>query len=149
MATIYQFTKQITEGPNGTVIGFKQTEGAEVQPLELCTIDGVTYLSVPTGYTLEDQPAGIDFTPAVLTESLKESIKANAHAVQLIAQDVQRKIREKYTLEDENYFARIGVGAALNAYTFLPGEKEALLAFNDYVEQCRRYGKEKRSELGL
>lgn len=149
MATIYQFTKQITEGPNGTALGFKQTEGAEVQPLELCTIDGVTYLSVPTGYMLENQPVEIGFTQTVLTDALKESIKANSRAIQLITNEVQCKIREKYTLEDEQYYARIGVGVALGAYAFLPGEQEALLEFGAYVEECRQYGKSKRAELGL
>lgn len=149
MPVIYQYTKIITQGPNGTTVGFKQTEGAESQPLELCTIDDVTYISVPDGYVIEDQPSEIGFTQTVLTDALKESIKANSRAVQLITSEVQCKIREKYTLEDEQYYARIGVGVALGAYAFLPGEQEALLEFGTYVEECRQYGKSKRAELGL
>ena len=149
MATIYQFTKITTQGADGTVIGFKQNPDAEKQPLELCTIEGITYLSVPSDYSLTEQPAEIGFQQTVLTDSLKDAIKANSRACELIATDVQAKIRDRYSLEDEQYFARIGVGVALGAYTFLPGEQEALLAFGAYVEECRQYGKAKRTEIGL
>lgn len=148
MATIYQYQKQITAGANGTVIDFVRSEG-DTQPLELCTIGGITYLSVPDGYVLSEQPTTIKFAPAVMTDDLRETIKANSRAVQLITEEVQKLIRNKYSLEDEQYFARIGVGAALGAYTFLAGEHEALLAFGNYVEECRQYGKAKRAELGL
>lgn len=148
MATIYQYQKQITAGANGTVIDFVRSEG-DTHPLELCTIGDVTYLSVPDRYVLSEQPTTIKFAPAVMTDDLRETIKANSRAVQLIAEEVQKRIRSKYSLEDEQYFARIGVGAALGAYTFLTGEQEALLAFGTYVEECRQYGKAKRAELGL
>jgi hypothetical protein len=149
MSNIYQFTKIITKGADGTVIGFKQNTDAEKQPLELCTIDGVTYLSVPSDYSLTEQDSKIGFEKTVLTDELKEAIKSNSRACELISLEVQKKIREKYTLEDEQYFSRIGVGVALGAYTFLPGEKEALLGFGVHVEDCRQYGKSKRTELGL
>jgi hypothetical protein len=84
-----------------------------------------------------------------MTDELKASIKANSRAIALITDDVQCKIREKYTLDDEQYYARIGVGAALGVYAFLPGEQEALLAFGSHVEECRQYGKVKRAEVGL
>ena len=148
MATIYQYQKQITTGANGTVIDFMRSEG-DAQPMELCTIGGVTYLSVPDGYVLSEQPTAINFAPVVMTDDLRETIKANSRAVQLITDEVQQRIRSKYSLEDEQYFARIGVGVALGAYAFLAGEQEALLAFGTYVEECRQYGKAKRAELGL
>lgn len=149
MPVIYQYTKIITQGPNGTTVGFKQTDGAESQPLELCTIDDVTYISVPDGYVIEEQPSEIGFTQTVLTDALMESIKANSRAIQLITERVQCRIREKYSLEDEQYFARIGVGASLGVYTFLPGEQDTLVAFGNYVEECRQYGKTQRAEFGL
>lgn len=148
MATIYQYQKQITAGANGTVIDFVRSEG-DTQPMELCTIDGTTYLSVPDGYVIPMQPVELGFTATVMTDALRETLKANSRAVQLITEEVQKLIRSKYSLEDEQYFARIGVGAALGAYTFLTGEQEALLAFGTYVEECRQYGKAKRAELGL
>lgn len=148
MATIYQYEKQITAGANGTVIDFVRSEG-DTQPMELCTINGTTYLSVPDGYVIPTQPVDISFAPVVMTEDLRETIKTNSRAVQLITEEVQKLIRNKYSLEDEQYFSRIGVGAALGAYTFLTGEQEALLAFGNYVEECRQYGKTKRAELGL
>lgn len=148
MATIYQYQKQITAGADGTIIDFVRSEG-DNQPLELCTIDGTTYLSVPTGYVLAEQPAEINFTPTVITDTLREVIKFNSRAVQLITDEVQKRIRQKYTLEDEQYFARIGVGAALGVYVLLEGEQEALMTFGAYIEECRQYGKAKRAELGL
>ncbi len=148
MATIYQYQKQITAGANGTVIDFVRSEG-DTQPLELCTIGGITYLSVPDGYVLSEQPTTINFAPVVMTDALRETIKANSRAVQLITEEVQKLIRNKYSLEDEQYFARIGVGAALGVYVFLEGEQEALMSFGAYVEECRQYGKAKRAELGL
>lgn len=148
MATIYQYQKQITAGADGTIIDFVRSEG-DNQPLELCTIDGTTYLSVPTGYVLAEQPAAINFTQTVITDTLREVIKFNSRAVQLITDEVQKRIRQKYTLEDEQYFARIGVGVALGVYVFLEGEQEALMTFGAYIEECRQYGKAKRAELGL
>ena len=148
MATIYQYEKQITTGANGTVIDFVRSEG-DAHPMELCTINGTTYLSVPDGYVIPTQPEEISFAPVVMTDDLRETIKANSRAVQLITEEIQKLIRSKHSLEDEQYFSRIGVGVALGAYAFLPGEQEALLAFGTYVEECRQYGKAKRAELGL
>ena len=131
MAAIYQYQKQITVGANGTVIDFVRSEG-DTQPMELCTIGDVTYLSVPDGYVLSEQPTAINFAPVIMTDVLREAIKSNSRAVQLITDEVQQRIRSKYSLEDEQYLARIGVGVALGAYTFLTGEQEALFAFGNY-----------------
>jgi len=126
-----------------------ESSGNTAHPLELCTIGGVTYLSVPEGYVVPTQPTSINFSAVTLTDELRELIKANSRAVKLITEDVQNRIRSKYSIEDEQYFSRIGVGVALGAYTFLAGEQEALLAFGAYVEECRQHGKTQRAELGL
>ena len=43
----------------------------------------------------------------------------------------------------------IGVGVALGAYTFEPGEQESLLAFGAHVEGVRQWGRLEREKIGL
>ena len=118
---------------------------------ELCTIDGVTYVSVPDE-ALPEQPAQIAASvvnPVVLTIELREQIKATSPHCQLIHERMESKIRDKYSLSDEQYFSRIASGAALGIYTFETGEAEALQAFGAYVESVRQWGGEQRTLLGL
>ena len=114
---------------------------------ELCTIDGETYVFVPG--ELPEQPEQLTLVEVVLDPATKEQIKAASPHTQLIAQRMQEKIRAAYSLEDEAYFSRIGVGVALGAYAFEPGELDALLAFGAFVEGVRLWGREQRAELGL
>ena len=118
---------------------------------ELCTMDGVTYVSVPDD-TLPEQPAPIAASvvdPVTLTTELREAIKAASPHCQLIHQRMEDKIRERYSLSDEQYFSRIASGAALGYYTFETGEAESLQAFGLYVESVRQWGREQRALLGL
>ena len=118
---------------------------------ELCTIDGITYVSVPDG-ELPEQPAQIAASvidPVTLTTELREAIKAASPHCQLIHQRMEDKIRERYSLSDEQYFSRIASGAALGYYTFETGEAESLQAFGLYVESVRQWGREQRALLGL
>ena len=144
-AQIYSYTPIIEAGPNGRSLFAKLPEGA----IELCAIDGLTYVAVPDGVALPDQHPEIALAPVTLTPELRDQIKLASRAVALIDQSVVDAIREKYSTDDEMYFSRIGVGAALGAYTFEPGEKEALLAFGDFVEACRKTGRDQRAALGL
>ena len=112
---IYAYTKVST--PYTTIqMALPYEMDAENQCTELCTLEGVTYVSVPDSVTLPDQ---------------------------------EMRISSKYSLSDEQYFARIGVGAALGAYTFAPGEQDELLAFGAYVEAARQWGRDERAKLGL
>ena len=115
---------------------------------ELCTIDGITYVNVPDG-ELPEQPAQITITDVVLTDTLKEAIKAASIHCQLINERMEAKIREQYSLSDEQYFSRIASGVALGMYTFQAGELDALQAFGLYVESVRQWGREQRAALGL
>ena len=122
---------------------------SENQCTELCTLEGVTYVSVPDSVTLPDQPAELTITEATITPELRDQIKAASPHVALIAKRMEMRISSKYSLSDEQYFARIGVGAALGAYTFAPGEQDELLAFGAYVEAARQWGRDERAKLGL
>lgn len=125
--------------------------GAELYCTELCTLDGVTYVAVPDGITLPEQPPQIasTVTSVTLTPELRDRIKAASPHCQFIDARMQDKIRARYSAEDETYFARIGTGVALGKYTFEPGEEAALTEYGAHVETVRQWGRTERSKLGL
>ena len=145
---IYKYQRTTTPGPNGTTLYFRNTE-AEPRAQELGEVAGWHYVFVPATAVVPEQPAGIDWQLATLTDGLREQIKTASRPCHLIADRMQQMIRGAYSLEDEQYFSRIGVGAALGAYVFQPGEMDALLAFGAHVEAVRQWGKDRRAEIGL
>ena len=145
---IYKYTKVST--PYTTIqMALPYEMDSENQCTELCTLEGVTYVSVPDSVTLPDQPAELTITEATITPELRDAIKAESPHCRLITERMEMRISSKYSLSDEQYFARIGVGAALGAYTFAPGEQDELLAFGAYVEAARQWGRDERAKLGL
>lgn len=144
-AQIYSYTKIVETGPDGRSLFAKLPEGS----IELCDLDGLTYVTVPDGEVLPDQHPEIVLAPVTVDYGLREKLKKASRAVILIDQGIVDMIRSKYSIDDEQYFSRIGVGVALGAYTFEPGEQEALLEFGDFVEGCRAIGREQRAVLGL
>ena len=145
---IYAYTKVST--PYTTIqMALPYEMDSENQCTELCTLEGVTYVSVPDSVTLPDQPAELTITEATITPELRDQIKAASPHGALIAKRMEQRIRERYSLSDEQFFSRIGVGAALGAYTFAPGEQDELLAFGAYVEAARQWGRDERAKLGL
>ena len=145
---IYAYTKVST--PYTTIqMALPYEMDSENQCTELCTLEGVTYVSVPDSVTLPDQPTELTITEATITPELRDAIKAESPHCRLITERMEMRISSKYSLSDEQYFARIGVGAALGAYTFAPGEQDELLAFGAYVEAARQWGRDERAKLGL
>ena len=145
---IYAYTKVST--PYTTIqMALPYEMDSENQCTELCTLEGVTYVAVPDSVTLPDQPAELTITEATITPELRDQIKAASPHCRLITERMEMRISSKYSLSDEQYFARIGVGAALGAYTFAPGEQDELLAFGAYVEAARQWGRDERAKLGL
>ena len=150
MTSIYSYRKVST--PHTTIqMALPDSQGAddELHCTELCTLDGVTYVAVPDGVTLPEQHADIQWQAVTLTDALKEQIKSVSRPCHLIAEAMQQRIRSVYSVEDEAYFARIGVGVALGAYQFQPGEQDALLAFGAFVESVRQWGRLEREKIGL
>jgi hypothetical protein len=118
--------------------------------VELAKIDGVTYVSLPDGLELPAQPAEIGQVAEVtLTPSLYDAILLASPHCQLIDQRVQQRIRDRYSLEDELYLARIGVGTALARYAMEPDEPDLLADYQAHVEAARQWGREQRAALGL
>ena len=112
----------------------------------------MTYVSVPDGAVLPEQPTQIAASvvnPVTLTTELREEIKTASLHCQLIHERMEAKIRARYSLSDEQYFSRIASGVALGMYAFETGEQDALVAFGTYVEEVRQWGREQRALLGL
>lgn len=129
-----------------------QDAQAQFLGTELATIDGTTYVALPDGATLPaDQPTEIAGTIATVTLDpvLREQIKAASPHCKLIEQRMVEQIRAAYSIDDEMYFARIGVGAATGMYQPSSDELQAMTVFGEFVESVRQWGRQQRAELGL
>ena len=103
---------------------------------ELCTIEDVTFVSVPDSIVLPAQPEQITVEEVALTDELKAAIRVASLHVQLIDERVVMKIREKYSVNDEIKLIRLGASDDFTAY-------------NDYVETCRAWGTAAKARLGV
>lgn len=150
MTTIYSYQKVSTPY---TVIQavLPDSTGAndELHCTELCTLGGITFLSVPDGVTLPEQPTEIELKPVTLSPELREQIKAASPHAQLISERMIQKIRAQYSVDDEMFFSRIGVGAATGMYAPTAGEMADMQAFGQFVESVRQWGRTERANLGL
>lgn len=107
---------------------------------ELATIDGTTYVALPDGTVLPEQPAVINAKEVALTPGLKSEISAVSPHVRVINDMVVMKIREMYSPDEENKILRI----ALRTTPY-----EEFDIYNEHVEACRAWGKEQKAALGL
>jgi len=105
---------------------------------ELCTIDGTTFVSVPDGVKLPEQPKEITASvkEVTLSDDLISRIKAASPHVRLINHRVVEMIRKRYSVDDELKLLRLA-----------PSDESA--AYNDYVEECRAWGRKEKEKLGL
>ncbi len=103
---------------------------------ELATVDGVTYVSLPDGAVLPEQPAEITVEPVTLTAELKQRISNASPFVRMIRKMVADKIAEQYSTGDEIKLIRTAPSAEFEAY-------------NAYAEDCRAWGREQRAAIGL
>ncbi len=128
-----------------------QGEEGEIYCAELGTIDGLTYVSVPDGVTLPEQLPQVAATlqTVTLTPELRAQLKATSPHCALISERMVQKIRARYSIDDEMFFARIGVGAATGMYTPTPDELAEMQAFGEFVEAVRLWGRAERAKLGL
>jgi len=129
-------------------------ESAGHQPIgtELATVDGVTYVFIPDGADLpENQPPEISASieTVVISAVQRAQIKADSPHCWLISQRMVEMIRSHYSLDDEMYFARIGVGAATGLYSPTEQELQEMTVFGEFVESVRQWGREQRALIGL
>ena len=106
------------------------------------------------GFTLPtSQPAeiaaSIEVLPSPLPDALRNEIKAASPHVRLIGQRMIDTIRASYSIDDEMYFARIGVGAATGLYNPTSDEMQELTVFGEFVESVREWGRLEKAKLGL
>ena len=128
-----------------------QDAEGEIYCTELGTIDGLTYVSVPDGVTLPAQLPQVAATlqTVTLTPELRAQLKAISPHCALISERMVQKIRARFSIDDEMFFARIGVGAAAGMYTPTPDELAEMQAFGVFVEGVRQWGRAERAKLGL
>ena len=143
---LYRYTPHTTTGPNGVSLRFRAGDSGAI---ELAEFDGHAYVHVPDGAELPEQPTEIAWQAIAPDAVLLERIKAESRAVQLIAQAMIEKIRSSYTIDDEMFFARIGVGAATGIYQPTPDELQEMTVFGEFVESVRQWGRAERAKLGL
>ena len=152
MPTLIAYRKHITREITRELLLPEDPQTRQRLGTELATIDGVTYVSLPDGAALPTkQPPEIlaSIETITLTPALREAIKAASPHTRLIAAQVIEKIRAAYSLDDEMYFARIGVGASIGLYTPTEDEMHKLTVFGEFVEDCRAWGRDRRAALGL
>ena len=128
-----------------------QGDEGEISCAELGTLDGLTYVSVPDGVALPEQLPQVAATlaPVTLTPELIAQLKATCPHCALISERMVQKIRARYSIDDEMFFARIGVGAAAGMYQPTPNELSEMRAFGEFVEGVRQWGRAERKKLGL
>jgi len=107
--------------------------------VKLCDILGKKYHS-SDGKIVEEDSKGklteingsnrLDY-PQIVTEIKKASPQCAEIKVQVVS-----KIRERYSVDDEIGILRTGKSAEFDAW-------------NDYVEECRTWGREQKADLGL
>ena len=106
---------------------------------ELCTIEGVTYVSIPDGAAIfANQHAEVIGTMevAALDLELSEKIKAASPHVALIDKRVCEKIAESYSFTDEIKLIRTAPSHELDVYS-------------EHAEACRQWGRAQKALLGL
>ena len=118
---------------------------------ELAEIDGITYVSLPDGAALPEQPEQIaaSVSAVALTEPLREAIRAASPHCQLISERVIERIRDRYTYDDELYFSRITIGQQMGLYQMTAAEVAEVQEFGAFVEAARQWGRDERAKLGL
>ena len=152
MPTIISYKKHVTTEITRELRLPEDTDTHQRIGTELATINGVTYVSLPDGATLPAaQPAEIaaSVSTATLDQATREAIKTASPHCQLINDRMIEKIRAMYSIDDEMYFARIGVGAATGLYTPTTDEMQAMAVFGEFVESVRQWGRDRRAEIGL
>ena len=142
--SIFKYQPVITAGPYGTDY---RPQANEV--ISLCELDGWRYISISDDSEISVPPELVTWSKVELDSTLRELLKKNSPICQSVNQQVLDKIREKYSLDDELYFARIAIGDLRGTYTLEPGESELLTQYQNDVESIRLWGRQEIANLGL
>lgn len=135
MSYIVRYRK-FTDADRTVEIALPSDADGKHEGMELATIDGETYVSLPDGSTLPVQPSEISIEQVAMSPELKASISEVSPFVRMIRQMVSEKIASRYSTGDEIKLLRTAPSAEFEAY-------------NAYVEDCRAWGREQKSKVGL
>ncbi len=151
MATIISYKKTSDDYTTYELRASDAHKDADIYCAELGTIDGLTYVSVPDGVTMPEQLPQVAATLQTVTPTaeLLAQIKAASPHCALISERMVQKIRARYSIDDEMFFARIGLGSVLGVYRLPPAEMAEIRAFGEFVEAVRQWGRAERAKLGL
>ena len=112
--------------------------GEDKKITELCTINNETYISVPDGVVLPEQPKEITLEPVVITTELKGQIEKDSPHIRLIEKRIIEKVRKKYPIEAQLKIIRDKInGINIDKYA----------EYNSYVEDCVTEGETKKELL--
>ncbi len=147
MAKLYRYRKVIDRytthslvEPDYQLLERDAPEVVGVRIMELCEIDGWTYVSVPDAIPLPAQPEIIAATLESVNLSeqpaLRDAIRAASPNCRAIKGRVVDRIRAAYSVDDEFKMLRLA-----------PSEETA--AYNDHVEACRAWGRGELEKLGV
>lgn len=140
MPKIFSYRKVIDKFTTHCLAEPDAAQDSADKMIELCTIDGVTYVAVPDSFKLPTQSAMISASvkAETVTDELVRKIKMESPHVLLINQRVVERIRKGYSLEDELKMLRRAVK-----------DPDASKAYDDHVEKCVAWGKAEKAKLGL
>lgn len=104
----------------------------------MCTIDGVTYVSIPDGQVLPSQPEQISssVSEVTLTDELRADIHNASIHIAVISKRVAEQISQRYSVTDEIKLLRTAPSEEFDIY-------------NEYAESCRAWGRAEKAKLGL
>ena len=136
MAKIYKYQKRTDAHTTHCLVEPDYGREGEERITELCTIEGDTFVSLPDSITLPPQPEQIKVEAMELTEELAAAIRAASPHVALVNERIVTRIRERYSVNDEIKMLRIGPSPETEAY-------------NDWVEECRAWGRKEKEKFGL
>lgn len=148
MTAIFKYRRITTPGPDGTTLYFRNADD-EPRAIELGALDDWYYVSVPDGVVLPEQPEEIDWQPVTVDAETRLRLMAVSRPLQLIAQAIVERIRERYPLDEELFLNRIATGVANGLYVYQDGEEDEVIAFGVWAEECRQWGRAQRAALGL
>ena len=136
MTYIVSYQKHFDALTSKTIVLPENPDGHGHIGTELATIDGITFVALPDGAVLPEQPVEITVSPVDLTPELKVAISDASPHVRLIRERVSAMIADRYSVGDEIKLLRTAPSAEFEAY-------------NAYAESCRQWGREQKARLGV
>jgi len=131
---MYSYAKKTTSGPSGTTLRFRNTNDNDAT--EVATIDGVSYVHVPDGVKMPEQPEGIDWQPVYPDAEMLKAIRAASPNMRVINAGVVSKIRAVYSVDEEIKLLRTNPSAEFDEW-------------DAFVEECREWGRTEKAKIGL